>query len=215
MYQTFQLKLSTSQESFERLRQLQVTFACVCNAIAPVVSEQRCWNRVALHHLVYRRMRDEFPELGSQMVCNAIYAVCKVARVVYQHAKSPFHSREMDKLPQIKFMDSSPVFFDWHTLSLSESRLSIFTLNGRIKIPVSLSSEQLVGMRQRKLMDISMQLLSENSVSLTFKFRMDESMGENSSENDTSWPVYHDNSYALLPTVCSELKTNESTTNAK
>ncbi len=42
--------------------------------------QTKVWNRVALHHLMYRNLRDQFPEMGSQMVCNAIYSVSRTCR---------------------------------------------------------------------------------------------------------------------------------------
>ncbi len=207
--------LTTSVEAFERLRRLQVTFASVCNSIAPVVSEQRCWNRVALHHLVYRRMREEFPELGSQMVCNAIYAVCKVARIVYQHPKSPFHYKEINKLPQLKFMDTSPVFFDWHTLSLGDGKLSIFTLDGRMKFPMTLSQMQRDIVDSQKLVEIAFQTHPENLLTLTFKFRLIDVNEANTQEESVSWPLLPKETYVLLPQMLQEIEKYESTTNAK
>ena len=49
--------LDTSADRTARLSALQAAFAEVCNAIAPTVQQTRCWNRVALHHLVYRNLR--------------------------------------------------------------------------------------------------------------------------------------------------------------
>src|SRR5205085_1408721 len=112
-----------SPEQAERLRQLQAAFAEVCNALAPTVRERRLWNRVTLHHLMYRPLRERFPAMGSQMVCNAIYAVCRAARIVYQHPASPFHVNRFPAaklLPLLHFQAASPVFFDRHTLSLKD-----------------------------------------------------------------------------------------------
>jgi len=84
MERLLRIPLNATPQQFERLRSLQVAFAEVCNAIAPVVQRTRCWNRVALHHLVYRGMRERFPALGSQMICNAVYSVSRNARCVFQ-----------------------------------------------------------------------------------------------------------------------------------
>jgi hypothetical protein len=74
MNRTLRIALNTSPRQHQQLRQLQQAFAAVCNALAPLVRETRCWNRVALHHMAYKQLRERFPELGSQMVCNAIYS---------------------------------------------------------------------------------------------------------------------------------------------
>ena len=67
------LRLKTDSEQLACLERLQAAFAEVCTAIGPIVQVTRCWNRVALHHLAYRKLREQFPALGSQMVCNAIF----------------------------------------------------------------------------------------------------------------------------------------------
>ncbi|MCU0922625.1 MAG: hypothetical protein MUF16_20270, partial [Burkholderiaceae bacterium] len=75
MNSALRIPLKTSPRQHEQLVQLQRAFAEVCNALAPLVQQTRCWNRVALHHMAYKRLREGFPGLGSQMVCNAIYSV--------------------------------------------------------------------------------------------------------------------------------------------
>ena len=133
------IPLDASESQLTRLQALQARFVDACNDIAPIVRETRCWNRVALHHLVYRDVRKRYPELGSQMVCNAIYSVCRASRLVYQgdlSLKYGFEAR--DGLPLIRFLESAPVYFDRHTLSIKRRVLSLFTLDGRMKISVNL-----------------------------------------------------------------------------
>lgn len=137
---TVVVRLDADAARLGQLRALQVAFAQLCNAIAPVVQQTRCWNRVALHHLVYRPMRERFPTMGSQMVCNAIYSVSRTARVVLQHPASPWNVQRHPEraLPLIRFADNAPVYFDRHTLSLKAGVLSMFTLDGRIRFEVRL-----------------------------------------------------------------------------
>jgi len=78
------IRLNTTPEQSARLIALQTAFAEVCNALVPLVRESRVWNRVALHHMAYRGLRERFPALGSQMVCNAIYSVSRSCRLVFQ-----------------------------------------------------------------------------------------------------------------------------------
>jgi hypothetical protein len=128
MNSVLRIPLQADPEQAQRLQALQVGFARVCNALAPLVQQTKVWNRVALHHLSYRQLREQFPEMGSQMVCNAIYSVSRTARLVFQHPQSPFNlARLGDKpLPLLRFADSCPVYFDRHTLSLKAGQLSMF-----------------------------------------------------------------------------------------
>jgi hypothetical protein len=169
---SFQIVLNTSAEQFARLQQLQTAFAAVCNAIAPVASGQRCWNRVALHHLTYKDMRARFPEMGSQMVCNAIYSVCKMSRLIYQHPNSPFNVKKLggQKLPTLKFSDNCPVYFDSHTLTLDAQKLSMYTMDGRMKFMLTLAPEQEITLKNQKLGEIHLNQNNAGQYALTFIF---------------------------------------------
>jgi hypothetical protein len=92
-YMNLRLRISllTTPEQAAKLHALQRVFAEACNALAPIARDNMCWNRVALHHLAYRGMRERFPGLGSQMICNVIYSVSRMCRLVYQHPASPFN----------------------------------------------------------------------------------------------------------------------------
>lgn len=150
------IPLNASPEQFAQLSALQAAFAKVCNAIAPVAQANRCWNRVALHHLVYHEMRQRFPEIGSQMVCNAIYSVCRSYRLILNHPHSPWNlARRGDQpLPLLQFQASAPVYFDRHTLTVKPGRLSMYTLDGRIRFRLDLSEEQLALFMHSRLREI-------------------------------------------------------------
>ena len=77
MHSLIRVPLQAAPDQLLRLQALQLGFAQLCNALAPLVQTTRVWNRVALHHLAYRQLREQFPNMGSQMVCNAIYSVSR------------------------------------------------------------------------------------------------------------------------------------------
>lgn len=169
------------------LARLQAVFARACSSLGPLVRETRCWNRVALHHLAYRRLRAEFPELGSQMACNAIYSVSRSARAVYQNPNSPWHLEKLGgrELPLLSFADTAPVYFDRHTLSFRDGRLSMFTLDGRIKFDVSLSEEEQLLFEFSKLKEV---VLSRNAGEYYLRFYFGEAAGGD--ENRSDLPEY-------------------------
>jgi len=175
MNQPLVITLDTSPELSAQLVQLQRTFAEVCNAIAPIARETRCWNRVALHHLLYRSLRERFPQIGSQMVCNAIYSVSRICRLLFQGTGSPFNiARLGDKpLPQLRFAPTAPVYFDRHTLSLRNGVVSMYTLEGRLRFRLSISAADEARFRQQKLREI---VLSghEGKYQLGFIFAQDD-----------------------------------------
>jgi hypothetical protein len=183
-YMNFLLRipLNANAEQLVRLKALQAAFALVCNALAPTVQQTRVWNRVALHHLTYHKLRERFPELGSQMVCNAIYSVSRTCRVVFQHAQSPFNLNKLaDKpLPLLRFSDSCPVYFDRHTLSVKNGQLSMFTLDGRMRFALALKSADEANFNEKKLREIVLSCRADGVYELSFLF--DDEQGKKASE---------------------------------
>ena len=157
------IRLNASPEQFKRLHALQAGFARLCNSVAPLVQQTGIWNRVALHHLSYKKLREDFPEMGSQMVCNAIYSVSRTCRSIFQSPASPFYLEKMQgkPLPLLRFTDNSPVYFDRHTLSLKKGVLSMFTLDGRMRFQLSLAPEVETQFKRQKLREIVLCLHSE------------------------------------------------------
>jgi len=170
MKSVIQVPLNTTPEQYARLQALQTAFAQVCNALAPEVQRSRVWNRVALHHLHYRALREKFPALGSQMVCNAIYAVSRTSRLIFQTPASPFSLAKLGNkpLPLMQFADSCPVYFDRHTLSIKVNKLSLFTLDGRMHFELTLPEEQLLLFRVAKLKEIVLTRRIDNAYELAF-----------------------------------------------
>jgi len=171
MKSQLKVTLRTSPQQSARLHALQQAFAQVCNVLSPLVQQTTCWNRVALHHMAYKQLRQQFPGLGSQMVCNAIYSVSRACRVVYQHPNSPFNAQRLagKPLPLIQFLPQAPVYFDRHTLSLKDGQVSMFTMDGRMRFELKLSDEDEHQFRTGKLREIV--LTSKADVlSLSFSF---------------------------------------------
>jgi hypothetical protein len=184
------IALDVNTELSERLDRLRIEFAKACNAIAPVAQKNHCWNRVALHHLTYHSLRKAFPDLGSQMACNAIYSVCRSYRLLLDHPQSPFFGKKMieGQLPHIQFLDRSPVFFDRHTLSLQKNVLSLFTLEGRLRFGIGLSESDEQIFRTQKLREI--QLTRINSQYLMTMMFSGEQLAVSASQDSEPWPDY-------------------------
>ncbi len=166
------IPLNGSPEQIASLRALQQAFAQVCNALAPLVQQSRCWNRVTLHHLAYKQLREQFPAMGSQMVCNAIYSVSRTSRLVYQHPDSAFNLTRLSgkPLPLLRFADTCPVYFDRHTLSVKDGHLSMYTLDGRIRFHLALRPEDEAAFHQQKLREIVLSRTPKDSFELSFLF---------------------------------------------
>lgn len=170
------LRLNPTSEQAHRLARLQVMFAEACSSLGPLVRETRCWNRVALHHLAYRRLRESFPTLGAQMACNAIYSVSRAARQVYQGKNSPWQigKDQARPLPLLTFGPGAPVFFDRHTLSLRKGGISLFTLDGRLKFDLALTDADRERFSSNALREIMLNRDAQGNFFLHFFFNQKE-----------------------------------------
>jgi len=146
-----------------------------------------------LHHMMYKTLREQFPQLGSQMVCNAIYSVSRTSRLVFQSEQSPYNIQLLgDKpLPLLQFLPSAPVYFDRHTLSLKSGSLSMFTLDGRMRFEINLSTEDLARFKTMKLNEIILKSVVDQ-FALSFSFEGDKTQlkPSNSEFIDSQLPEY-------------------------
>ena len=183
--------LNTTPEQFDRLQALQSAFAQVCNALAPEVQRTRVWNRVALHHMHYRALREKFPALGSQMVCNAIYAVSRTSRMVFQTPASPFNLTKLvgKPLPLLQFSESCPVYFDRHTLSIKGSKLSLFTLDGRMHFELTLPEVHLLLFKTSKLREISLTRRLNGLYELAFLLESQQALTQQEAQSVLDVPM--------------------------
>ena len=178
--------LSVNELQRQRLLALQTEFCKACNFISPVASQNRCWNRVALHHLTYRSLREQFPDLGAQMACNAIYAVCRAYRLLYQISNAPWVGQDGVR-PIIRFAESAPVFFDRHTLTVKPGQLSLFSMEGRLRFQLALDEQVTQYFAQLRLREVVF-LQKNGQYVLQFSF-LDEGETE-SKEGAEVWPEY-------------------------
>jgi len=125
MKRTIAIKLDLSLQQTQSSLELQEQFTAACSQVASVAFQEKEKNRVRLHHLCYRKLRKDFPQLGAQMSCNAIAKVAQALKAV-------------KKTKELLFKKGCSVHFDKRTYSLKNNVLSLFTLNGRIQISLKI-----------------------------------------------------------------------------
>ncbi len=189
MNSIIQIQLGVDAPIAKRLERLQVEFAKACNFIVPIAQKNHCWNRVALHHLAYHAVRAAFSEIGSQMACNAVYAVCRSYRLLLQHPDSPYADKKIPEgaLPLLGFLNTSPVFFDRHTLSLQNNQLSLFTLEGRLRFGIELCETDAQRFRTEKLREVQL-VNQQNHYLLLLSFADAQAKERDLVQSD--WPSY-------------------------
>jgi len=130
------IRLKVTPEQAAGLSALRTAYADGCNRLGPLVQAARCWNRVALPQLGYRRLRQE-TSLGAQLACNAICAVCKAYRSQRALGRIP----QDTPIPSLSF-DRTSVQFDHRTYTLKGEAVSLNTLQGRMRVPMILGDHQ-------------------------------------------------------------------------
>src|SRR6267142_2764390 len=127
MMRTASIRLKLTPEQAAKLSALRMAYAEACNWLVPLVQAARCWNRVDLHRLAYRGLRQQ-TSLGAQMVCKAIFSVCKA----YRAQRALGRIRPDTPVPAVCFNRAS-VHFDHRTFTLKGEAVSLYTLQGRIR----------------------------------------------------------------------------------
>lgn len=132
MKRTISIKLDVPNKESEKLLHLRSVYTQACNLVASFARENRCWNRVALHHIAYYKIREK-TNLGSQMSCIAIKEVCGKYKALRIKKDKP--------VPEIKFKEKS-IHFDKRTYSIKGNILSLYTLQNRIKVKMVIGQFQ-------------------------------------------------------------------------
>jgi predicted transposase len=127
MKRTIAIKLETTKEQSAAFALLTQEFSKACNYVVPIARKNRCLSHTTLHHRAYYPTRAT-TKLGSQMVCNAIKLVANSFRVL--------NIKTTEDFPLLTFKPSTSVHFDKRTYSLQGEFLSLYTLSGRILVPM-------------------------------------------------------------------------------
>jgi len=74
----------------------------------------------------------------------------------------------------MRFLETSPVYFDRHTLSLKAGQVSMYTLDGRMRFELALQAADAEAFHHRKLYEI---ILQREPVGHFLSFRFGEAAG--------------------------------------
>ena len=99
--------LDMDNDAFEKLQRTQELFRRACNLLVDIIREDtekklRLWQRFNLHHAGYYRVREAVPELGVQLVCNAVRAVSAAYKTLLSNSPKYVKDKNLE-LPKIVF----------------------------------------------------------------------------------------------------------------
>ena len=116
--------LDMDRDAFEKLQRTQALFRRACNLLVDIIREDtekklRLWQRYNLHHAGYYRVREAVPELGAQLVCNAVRAVSAAYKTLLSNNSKYAKDKKLE-LPKIVFKNVG-IHLDARTLTTSAS----------------------------------------------------------------------------------------------
>ena len=127
---TYAVRVNVSPDQSQVLSDTCAAYLNCCNMVSRMAWERKTLGQKALHQLVYRRLRDEY-HVGAQMAQSSIIRVIGNYRTIKEMHGSPLATSQPN-------YSSSGYDLVWNRdySILKDGRLSINTLNGRIKLPV-------------------------------------------------------------------------------
>lgn len=133
----YTVSLNPPKEMGARLGALQAVFSKAVQLAWEVGHRNDCASRIALHHLAYESIRRAEPKLGAQLACNAIYLASAYLKLAKNRLRQPLLASGAKKPDFSKV----PVHFDKHTLTIKNDVLSIYTLDGRARLSLTLPDD--------------------------------------------------------------------------
>ena len=131
--------LDMDNDAFEKLQRTQELFRRACNLLVDIIREDtekklRLWQRFNLHHAGYYRVREAVPELGAQLVCNAVRAVSAAYKTLLSNSPKYVKDKNLE-LPKIVFKNVG-IHLDARTLTFSKDRTTaiVFTSQKRVSV---------------------------------------------------------------------------------
>lgn len=107
------------------------TFNDVCNDISGQAFQAKEYQKVQLHHIVYRGQREALPDFSSQLVIRAIGVVSDSYKV------------KRNRHQQNYFKKTSAVVYDDRVITFRDSgTVNIWTNDGRMEIPIQVYDKE-------------------------------------------------------------------------
>ena len=131
MILTAKVKLETSKEQFNALKQTLETTNRACDFLSEIAWQNKVFGRFGLQKIAYRPCREQFPALSSQLV---VRAMAKVA-----------DAYKLDKKTRRTFKPHGAISYDARILSwnITGKHVSIWTVNGRMKVGFAAGPRQM------------------------------------------------------------------------
>ena len=127
---TYAVRVDVSPDQSQTISDTCAAYLDCCNMVSETAWEHRTISQKTLHQLVYRRLRDEY-HVGAQMAQSSIIRVIGNYRTIKEMHGSPWATSQ----PEYRSSGYDLVWNRDYSI-LKDGRLSVSTLDGRIKVSV-------------------------------------------------------------------------------
>lgn len=131
MNRIVKIKLLPTTEQKEALKSTSDTFTSVLNWLSSKAFHLQEFRKNQLQKLTYADCRSSFPGFSSQLTVRAVDTVCQ--------------SYKLDKRHIHLFKKNTSTVYDQRVLSFKKDKCSIWTMNGRLDIPIKIWNEDMFG----------------------------------------------------------------------
>lgn len=128
---TYAVRVEVSPDQSRVFSDTCAAYLDCCNMVSKTAWEHKTLSQKALHQLAYRRLRDEC-HMGAQMACSSMNRVIGNYRTIKEMHGSPWATSR----PEYHSPGYDLVWNRDYSI-LKDGRLSVNTLEGRIKVPVN------------------------------------------------------------------------------
>jgi putative transposase len=141
MQSVTKLRLFASPDERRMLFATMERYNAACNAVSPVAFSERQFSNIGLQKRLYSHVRETFG-LSAQMAQLAIRKVAGSYRSTKEAIKEQNKvlaalGKPLKTLTELSFREHGAIGYDARVLSLGQNRVSIWTLEGRIKLRYS------------------------------------------------------------------------------
>ncbi|WP_292364487.1 MULTISPECIES: RNA-guided endonuclease InsQ/TnpB family protein [unclassified Methanoculleus] len=138
MQSVTKLRLVASPAERQMLFATMERYNAACNAVSPVAFSERQFSNIGLQNRLYRHVRETFG-LSAQMAQLAIRKVAGSYRSTREAIKEQNKvlavlGKPLKIFTKLSFREHGAICYDARVLSIGQSRVSIWTLDGRIKL---------------------------------------------------------------------------------
>jgi IS605 OrfB family transposase len=137
MKKVIKIKLITNKEQHNSLLATMNMFSVVCNDISRIAFENKEFRKFLIHKLAYHSLKEKYKDFSSQLLVRAFDVVSQ-----------SYINKGLKRKHPTSFKKQSAVIYDDRVITFKENLVNIWTIEGRIKIPIHIHNKEIFNLRK-------------------------------------------------------------------